>query len=129
MNFLITLQLLCTIESNKHKYFPRSVCVRHTQRQQYKDQSGKYGLNSKDDVGRLASIRYVFLAFGSWFAAFMTPGGNLPMLYDFEPVYSNLQATGFLLHKAEILVFRSKAYGWWSALGPTIGRPLSGRGL
>jgi len=27
------------------------------------------------------------------------------MLYDFEPLYSNFQATGPLLHKAEMLVF------------------------
>jgi hypothetical protein len=55
-------------------------------------------------VGGLTTLRYVFLVFGSWLAAFMNRGGNSPMLYDFEPIYSDFQAPGPLLHKAEIVV-------------------------
>jgi hypothetical protein len=120
MNFLNTFHLLCTIESlseNKLKFFSREVCVLDTpsvcgikvrinlETLRFRRSSfGKYGRKSKDDVGRLTSLRYVFLVFGSWLATFMTRGGNLPMLYDFELLYSNFQATGPLWHTTETLV-------------------------
>jgi len=125
MIFLITFPLLVTLKpfAEKKQRFPpppppRSACVcvldtpnvssikiRINLRTRFRRSScGKYGRNSKGDVGRLTSLRYVFLAFGSWLAAFITRGGNLPMLYDSESLYSNSQATGPLLHKVEILV-------------------------
>ena len=120
MNFSNTFQLLCTIESlseNKLKFCPRNMCVLDTPTvcgikirinlktfRFRRSSCGKYGRNSKDDVGGLTTLRYVFLVFGSWLAAFMNRGGHLPMLYDFEPIYSDFQAPGPLLHNAEIVV-------------------------